>query len=775
MSGRMMKKTAKRFVAGAAVLMIIGIFSGSDMVYAAQQDTTGNTASEGKQQITGFVGLSESQSRIDISGRVSEELLTARMPASIDVYLDGADEPTAIPVTWNPVGDYENTHYYYYEFDPQWDTQKYTIDGQLLDIVPYVGVFITSGVSSSFKMSSGSSNESTIYKFLKNEMGLNTAAACGVLANIQSESSFNPTASIIDTNDKISYGICQWNGPRFDLLKEYCSNRGYDYKTLTGQLNYLKYELETTEKSAFAKIKDVENTKAGAGTAGYNWARYFERCASVYFDARKKLAEDTYWKKYGDGSGDVEPVNKKYSITYYLYEGENNSSNPKSFYATTDTITLKNPTKKGYTFKGWYKDSSLSKQITTIEKGTKGDIKLYAKWQVNKYTIRFNGNKSTSGTMADMTSREYDMTYKLRSNTYERKGYKFTGWDTKPDGSGKSYANKEEIENLSSKNGAVITLYAQWSKQVYTITYKVNGGKLASGSTEKYAVNSKTFTLKNPTRTGYTFLGWYKQKSFKTKVTQIKKGSVGNITLYAKWKLNKYQVAYKGNGSTSGTMKNVSTYNYGNSYTLAANKFKRTGYTFTGWNTKADGSGTSYQNKEEVRNLSKKNNKTITLYAQWEKKQYTIKYELNGGTVVKSNKRTYYYDTKTFKFSAPVREGYTFKGWYTESNFKNKITQVKKGTRKNYKLYAKWSLNKYNIQFKGNGSTSGKMTAMESCKYDREYTLPANGFKKKGYIFIGWSTSADGSDTFYGNQAKVSNLAVKNGDTVTLYAQWEAE
>ena len=123
---------------------------------------------------------------------------------------------------------------------------------------------------------------------------------------------------------------------------------------------------------------------------------------------------------------------------------------------------------------------------------------------------------------------------------------------------------------------------------------------------------------------------------------------------------------------------------------------------------------------------------------------------------------------------AAAKEGYTFKGWYTDSAFKNKITKVKKGTRKNYKLYAKWKINTYNIVFDGNGATSGSMKSISSCKYNTSYKLSANTFQRNGYKFIGWSTKADGSDTFYGDGATVSNLSITNGATVKLYAQWEA-
>lgn len=766
------KKIAARILAGmmAAVLLVSGIPAGTTVSAAEPQVLEEIQEIQG--EITGFAGLSDSEKTIQVGGKVSEALLVARMPSSLEVYLDGSDTPVSIPVEWECVGDYQNTNYYSYEFDPVWDESRYTISKKAAKQIPYIGVFLSRTGAGNLKMASASENEKTIYKFLKNELGLNTAAACGVLANIQSESSFNPTASVLDTNNKISYGICQWNGVRFDALKSYCSQYGYDYKTLEGQLNYLKYELEHSEASAFSKVKNVENTAEGAYTAGYNWARYFERCASVYFEWRAKLARDTYWPKYSGGSDDGgEEEEREYSITYYLYDGKNNSANPDSYTTDSATIKLKKPTRKGYTFGGWYRESTLKTKVTSIPSGSKGDISLYAKWTANTYKIVFKGNKATSGSMANMNC-EYDGNYKLKTNKFKRTGYKFTGWNTKANGKGTSYKNKAEIENLSEKDGAVITLYAQWKKQVYDIDYRLNGGRFDEDYRDYYDVNTKTFKLTSPVRTGYTFEGWYKDKKFKTKVTKVSKGSTGDLTLYAKWSVNKYKIKYKGNGATSGSMNSVSTCKYGKKYTLAANKFKRTDYVFVGWNTKADGTGKSYANKEKVKNLTSKKNKTITLYAQWEKKSYRITYVLNGGVMLDKNPTTYYADTKTFELNAPVRAGYTFKGWYTEADFQNKITRIKKGARKNYKLYAKWQANSYSLQFDGNGATAGSMSPLK-CQYGGSYTLPANGFVREGYRFIGWNTAADGTGNFYGDSVQVENMSAENGAVVTLYAQWE--
>lgn len=161
----------------------------------------------------------------------------------------------------------------------------------VLSVSGFAGNTITSAQANS--------NAQTIFDFLVNDMSLNSAAACGVLANIECESDFNPT---LYGDGGSSYGICQWNGSRFTNLRNYCNNNGYSWSSLNGQLNYLRYEL-TYNKSDTGYILDrliVDNTAAGAYTAGYNWCYYFERPANkaVKSENRGNMAKDEYWPEY---------------------------------------------------------------------------------------------------------------------------------------------------------------------------------------------------------------------------------------------------------------------------------------------------------------------------------------------------------------------------------------------------------------------------------------------------------------------------------------------
>lgn len=381
-----------------------------------------------------------------------------------------------------------------------------------------------------------------------------------------------------------------------------------------------------------------------------------------------------------------EPIT--YTIDYELNGGEN-AANPQS-YNCTDSIALQSPKRTGYTFEGWYADAGYSSAAGEIAKGSTGDKVFYAKWSPILYGITFVGNGSSGGSMGKMTDLQYDTDYSLPANTYTRTEYNFTGWNTAADGSGISYGDGAGIRNLTAEAGGMITLYAQWEVKSYTITYKLKGGKNNAKNPASYTKFSGTITLKNPTRTGYAFKGWYSDSNYKKQATQIKKGSTGSKTFYAKWEANKYTIAFNGNGSTSGKMSSLTSRKYGKTYQLTANKFKKKGYTFAGWNTKKDGSGKTYKNKEKIKNLTSKSGGKVTLYAQWKKTKYTITYKLKGGKNAAKNPGYYYYTTKTITLKKPTRKGYQFVGWYSDSKYKNKVTKIKKGSTGNITLYAKW-------------------------------------------------------------------------------------
>ncbi|MBR3871427.1 MAG: InlB B-repeat-containing protein, partial [Paludibacteraceae bacterium] len=222
---------------------------------------------------------------------------------------------------------------------------------------------------------------------------------------------------------------------------------------------------------------------------------------------------------------------------------------------------------------------------------------------VTEYTVSYDANGGT-GSMSEVKVKENE-TITIAENAFTRSMFQFTGWNTKADGTGTSYADKASIKVTQS-----ITLYAQW-KEYYTITFDANGG---TGSMSEVKVKeNETITIAENTftRTMFKFAGW-NTKSDGTGTSYADKASIKvtqSITLYAQW--NKYYtITFDANGGT-GSMSEM-TGVYAQYITLTENKFTRAGYYFRLWNTKSDGTGTSYADTASI-----KVTQSITLYAQW--------------------------------------------------------------------------------------------------------------------------------------------------------------
>ena len=141
--------------------------------------------------------------------------------------------------------------------------------------------------------------ERQVYEYLTGELKLSTAAACGVLANIEHESAFQPT---IFGDQGTSFGLCQWHNERFTALRGFCASLGLDYRSVEGQLAYLKYELGTNYTTLLLTLQSIDNTPDGAYRAGYLWCVHFEKPSDTYNKAmaRGELARGKYWPRYNN-------------------------------------------------------------------------------------------------------------------------------------------------------------------------------------------------------------------------------------------------------------------------------------------------------------------------------------------------------------------------------------------------------------------------------------------------------------------------------------------
>ena len=274
----------------------------------------------------------------------------------------------------------------------------------------------------------------------------------------------------------------------------------------------------------------------------------------------------------------------------------------------TEITAPDNPTRKGYTFKGW--DKEIPKTMPAE------NITVKAQWEINPYTITFDTN---GGSEIAPITQDYGTEITAPDNP-TRKGYTFKGWD------------KEIPETMPAEN---ITVKVQWEINQYTITFNTNGGSEIAPITQDYG--TEITAPDNPTRKGYTFKGWDKE------IPETMPAE--NITVKAQWEINQYTITFDTNG---GSEIAPITQDYGTEITAPDNPTRK-GYTFKGWD------------KEIPKTMPAEN---ITVKAQWEINQYTITFDTNGGSEIAPI--TQDYGTEITAPDNPTRKGYTFKGWDKE-------------------------------------------------------------------------------------------------------------
>ena len=399
-------------------------------------------------------------------------------------------------------------------------------------------------------------------------------------------------------------------------------------------------------------------------------------------------------------------VTALYDINTYTLSFDANGgsavSDIKQAYATA--VTAPSTTRTGYTFVKWTGDDGS--EVPSIMPAR--NINFTASWTANKYTIAFDANNGT-GTTASVNA-TYDADAVLTANGFTRTGFSFAGWNTAKDGSGTAYADKATVRNLASENGAKATLYAQWTANSYTVTYRVDGNETAK-QTYKYGETIKA--IADPVKTGYTFMGW--------KETLPAAMPANDITVDAIFEVNTYTLTY----TVDGAFYKSFDVKYGEAITATAEPAK-TGYTFSGWNG--------------VPSTMPANDVTVT--GTFTVNSYKLTFMSDGKV----------YDEKTYDFGAditapaePTKTGYTFAGWDKE------IPAAMPA--ENTVITAKWNVNRYTVTFDTDGGTDIPAITQD---YGTDVTAPVNP-TKTGYTFAGWTPEVP------------STIPAEN---ITVKAQW---
>lgn len=330
-------------------------------------------------------------------------------------------------------------------------------------------------------------------------------------------------------------------------------------------------------------------------------------------------------------------------------------------------------TRDGYTFVTWNTQADCKGNAVkpNSEWTLRGSSTLYACWAGVAQTLTYHGNGATGGNTAAQSGHTGDE-LTTNANGFTRDGYTFVRWDTAKDGSGTAYGEGKNGVGRYTMKPAGNDLYAIWQANPASIRYRDDWG--ATGSTpDTTGVTGQNVTIAQNgfTRPGYTFTGWARDRRTNPSLQPGGRYTLtpGTTTLWAQWKADPAHLIYNSNsGSTSQTRRTDGVVDQ--TLTVIANPFTRSGYTFTGWNTQADGRGKAYTAGNGFRLVADaKSNpvNTSVLYAQWRINRVTLKFDPNGGTGGYPDITADAFTTVTIPADAKEpkvqRPGFRFTGW----------------------------------------------------------------------------------------------------------------
>lgn len=351
------------------------------------------------------------------------------------------------------------------------------------------------------------SNKTEVFSYLTKELGFNSAAACGIMANIEKESNFKPGTIIRDSNGLLSGGLCMWNGSRLNSLKNYCSKNGYNYLTVEGQMNYLEHELKSSRYNHVYKyLKNVKNSSGGAYDAAYYWCYYFEVPANRATRAKQRgnAASGTYWKAYGNKTVNKPELSLAKNKTSYDLESSL-TLNWTSGGANADTYKIFIARKNSKTGKyDWdnakiYTTTSLKQKISTNYLGA-GTFSVYVR-AINNATGNYKNSNYLTFTIDCLTHTYSEKVIKNPTLTQAGEsqltckecGHKTTG----------------EIEKITYKNFAdyPMTDMKVTDRSNTTVSLKWDVYEGADGYTVYQKVDGKWKLLGNVTENEVTITG----------------------------------------------------------------------------------------------------------------------------------------------------------------------------------------------------------------------------------------------------------------------------
>ena len=476
-------------------------------------------------------------------------------------------------------------------------------------------------------------------------------------------------------------------------------------------------------------------------TIGQSVFKACDKLRDVYYGGSKTEWDNIYKYDY-DWNIDYPNVTVHYSctVTFDLnYDGATGAPDEQTVYSDNKVEEPDPaPTREDYTFGGWYKDAECTEtEKWDFETAVTDNITLYAKWTENtppvetKYTVTFDANGGTVNPASAQTDDSGKLQIELPVPIYD--GYKFIGWFTSLEES----AQEVKKDHVFTEN---TTIHAKWEKEdepteptKYTVTFDSQGGSAVGNKT---VTNGETVAKPDdPTRTGYTFGGWYKEADCKNAWDFAADTVTDNITLYAKWTENKpteptkYTVTFDLNYTGATGAPDKQTITSGGKAEKPTDP-TRTDYTFGGWYKEADCKNTWDFATDTV-------SANTTLYAKWtentppEETKYTVTFDLNytGATGAPAVQTITSGGKATLPDPAPTREGYKLDGWYKEAACTNAWNFETDTVSADITLYAKWEEN-----------NSGTITSPET-----RYRIYTDYYTTGGRVYTSHSSATEGT------------------------------
>lgn len=537
-----------------------------------------------------------------------------------------------------------------------------------------------------------------------------------------------------------------------DLILE-ASWSAYDYKityvdTVNNKTKVVECNFTAGNECTYPEFTDYFVLQEGYTFNGWSLAESGEKVYTSDASFKALFGDTTEFSLYSIFNS------SDYTISYNLNGGSFTSlQSPTTIYnPSKSTYDISTPTRVGYQFAGW----TVTKGDATISDGkiiikTVSNIEITANWTANTYNVVYNGTNLNTATCKYDSVCTLDLDKIIVAEGKQIKSITATVDST-------AYSIGSTVKNLTTANNADVPVTVTFEDIYYNISYELNGGTVTSNPV-KALINTNT-TLNEPTKTGYTFSGWTVSSGTATiSDSTLKITAENDVKLTANWTANTYNVYY--NNGTSDILLSTSGCTYDEFCTLDLSKIVlASGYQLDHIEATIDGSTSVVGDK--VYNLTTTANGKFYVTPVFEKIQYSITYNLNGGKITNENSSVITVGT-TLTLTEPTREGYTFAGWEVTSGSANVTnTSVVLKNVGDVSLKAKWNVKQFTIDFDlndGVGTVSSVSCTYVSCE------LPDTIPTKTGYDFEGWMYEG----TLYEAGDKVT---IEATGTITLTAKW---